>query len=52
MTQALGLAGQPHGIGQIPKQLSVESSTGQPKQHVDKRRQSDSMSITSEEEIV
>ena len=49
--QALGLA-QPHGIGQRPKQLSVDLSTGQPTQQVDRRRQSDSMSTTSEEEMV
>jgi hypothetical protein len=37
---ALGLA-QPHGIGQRPKQLAVDLSTGQPAQQVDRRRQSE-----------
>eukprot|EP00092_Neocalanus_flemingeri_P000813 GFUD01000866.1.p1 GENE.GFUD01000866.1~~GFUD01000866.1.p1 ORF type:complete len:1316 (+),score=569.14 GFUD01000866.1:71-3949(+) len=49
--QSLGLA-QPHGIGQRPKQMAVDLSTGQPTQQVDRRRQSDSMSTTSEEEMV
>ena len=49
--QALGLA-QPHCIGQRPKQLSVDLSTGETTQQVDRRRQCDSMSITSEEETV
>jgi len=52
--QAVGLA-QLHGIGQRPKQLSVDLSTGQPMQPTQqmvKRRKCDSMSVTSEEEMV
>ena len=49
--QALGLA-QPPGIGQRPKQFSVDLGTGQPLHQVDRRRMSDSMSTTSEEETV
>jgi len=49
--QALGLV-QPPGIGQRPKQLSVDLSTGQPLHQIDRRRMSDSMSTTSEEEMV
>jgi len=43
---------QPQGIGQRPKQISVDMVTGQSSQYFEKRRQSDSMSTNSEEESI
>jgi len=49
--QTLGLS-QPQGIGQRPKQLSVELVNGQSNHQTDKRRQSDAISTNSEEESI